>query len=86
MFGFLRRRRRSKILAEPFPDEWRIRLELDVALWGAVPEEQRARLEDDLRLFFAERYWEPCGGIELDDGMCAVVAAQACRGAVQQQL
>ncbi len=78
MFGFLRKRKRAKILAEPFPDELRIRLELDVALWGAVPTEQRARLEDDLRLFIAERYWEPCGGIALDEGMCAVIAAQAC--------
>jgi Mlc titration factor MtfA (ptsG expression regulator) len=78
MLGFLRRRRRAKVLAEPFPDEWRIRLELDVALWRAVPDEGRQRLEDDLRLFIAERYWEPCGGIALDEEMCAVIAAQAC--------
>jgi Mlc titration factor MtfA (ptsG expression regulator) len=75
---FLRRRRRAKILAEPFPDDWRVRLELDVALWRAVPEELRPRLEQDLRLFAAERDWEPCGGIDLDDEMRAVIAAQAC--------
>jgi len=78
MLRFLRRRRRAKVLSAPFPERWRIRLELDVALWGAVPAEARARLENDLRLFVAERYWEPCGGISLDDEMCAVVAAQAC--------
>lgn len=78
MFGFLRRRRRARLLAAPFPEEWRLRLELDVALWRAVPAEARARLEDDLRLFMAERSWEPCGGIRLDDEMRAVIAAQAC--------
>ena len=77
-FGFLRRRRRARILAAPFPDDWRLRLELDVALWGAVPAELRPRLEDDVRLFMAERDWEPCGGIRLDDEMRAVIAAQAC--------
>lgn len=78
MLGFLRRRRRARLLAAPFPDEWRLRLELDVALWGAVPDELKPRLEDDLRLFMAERYWEPCGGIVLDDPMRAMIAAQAC--------
>jgi Mlc titration factor MtfA (ptsG expression regulator) len=76
--SFFRRRRRARILGTPFPDEWRIRLDLDVALWGAVPAVIRPRLADDLRLFIAERDWEPCGGISLDDPMRAVIAAQAC--------
>ncbi len=78
MLGLLRRRRRARVLSRPFPQEWRIRLELDVALWHAVPVELRARLEDDLRVFMAERSWEPCGGLVLDDEMRAVIAAQAC--------
>ncbi len=78
MLGFLKRRRRARLLAEPFPDQWRLRLELDVALWAAVPAETKPRLMDDLRLFVAERSWEPCGGITLDETMCAVIAAQAC--------
>ena len=78
MLGFLRRRRRAKVLAAPFPDQWRVRLELDVALWGAVPSALKPRLMDDTRLFMAERDWEPCGGVRLDDAMRAVIAAQAC--------
>jgi len=78
MFGWWRKRRRAKILASPFPDEWRVRLELDVALWRAVPASSKPRLMDDLRLFMAERDWEPCGGVKLDDAMRAVIAAQAC--------
>ncbi len=76
--GFLRRRRRARLLTRPFPREWRIRLELDVALWRAIPDRLRPRLEDDLRILMAERSWEPCGGLVLDDEMRAVIAAQAC--------
>ena len=78
MFGWWRNRRRAKILAAPFPDEWRVRLDLDVALWRAVPAAAKPRLMDDLRLFMAERDWEPCGGVSLDDAKRAVIAAQAC--------
>lgn len=78
MLRWWRKRRRGRILAEPFPEEWRRRVERDVALWHALPEDLKPRLEDDLRLFIAERYWEPCGGIELTPPMCAVIAAQAC--------
>jgi Mlc titration factor MtfA (ptsG expression regulator) len=78
MFGWWRRRRRARVLAEPFPGEWRARLELEVALWRAVPEELKPRLEDDLRVFIAGRSWEPCGGLQLTPPMQAVIAAQAC--------
>jgi Mlc titration factor MtfA (ptsG expression regulator) len=78
MLRWWRNRKRARILAEPFPDEWLRAIERDVALWRAVPEESRPRLLDDARLFIAERYWEPCGGIELTPSMCAVIAVQAC--------
>jgi Mlc titration factor MtfA (ptsG expression regulator) len=78
LFGFLRARRRRRLLAEPFPEAWRGRLDRDCALWRAVPAAHRRRLEDDLRLFMSERTWEPCGGLLLDDTMRAVIAAQAC--------
>lgn len=78
MLRWWRNRRRARILAEPFPEEWLRLIEREVALWHAVPEGQRLRLLNDVRLFVAERYWEPCGGLELTPPMCAVIAAQAC--------
>jgi Mlc titration factor MtfA (ptsG expression regulator) len=78
MFGWLKERRRRKILAEPFPQEWEILLARDVALWRTVPQALRERLRDDLRLFLAERSWEPCGGLALSEAMKALIAAQAC--------
>jgi Mlc titration factor MtfA (ptsG expression regulator) len=78
MLRWWRKRRRARILAEPFPDEWLRLIEREVALWHAVPEAERPRLMDDVRLFIAERSWEPCGGIDLTPPMCAVIASQAC--------
>ena len=78
MLRWLRKRRRARLLAEPFPEEWRRYIELNMALWRAVPESAKPRLMDDLRVFMAERYWEPCGGVELSAPMRALIAAQAC--------
>lgn len=78
MFGWWRKRRRQRLLAEPFPEEWRREIEAEVSLWRAVPAESRGKLEDDLRCFVAERTWEPCGGLELTESMRSVIAAQAC--------
>lgn len=78
MLGLWRRWRRARLLGEPFPADWLLRIELDVALWRVVPEASRPRLLDDVRVFVAERSWEPCGGLRLEPPMCAVIAAQAC--------
>ena len=78
MLRWFRKRRRERILAGPFPEDWLRSIERDVTLWHAVPEAAKQRLKGDLRIFVAERYWEPCGGLELNAPMCAVIAAQAC--------
>jgi len=78
MLRWLRRRKRERILAEPFPEEWLVLLERSVSLWRFVPEASRPRLMDDLRIFLAERHWEACGGIELTEPMAALISAQAC--------
>lgn len=78
MFGWWVQRRRRRLLAEPFPEEWRQAIEREVSLWHAVPAPARGKLEDDLRCFVAERSWEPCGGLELTAPMRAIIAAQAC--------
>lgn len=78
MFGWLKRRRRARLLSEPFPEEWQDSLERDVALWRVVPDALRPKLEDDMRIFLAERQWEACGGLVLTEAMGATIAAQAC--------
>jgi MtfA peptidase len=78
MWTWLKRRRRARILSEPLPPSWREALDRGVALWRLFTDAERARLEDDLRVFLAERSWEPCGGLDLTEEMKAVIGAQAC--------
>jgi Mlc titration factor MtfA (ptsG expression regulator) len=78
MFGWLKRRRRERILTEPFPGAWRGALDRDVALWRTLSEDERTRIEADVRIFVAERTWEPCGGMDLTPERKAIIAMLAC--------
>lgn len=78
MWSFLRRRRRERILSRPFPEEHRRELLRRCALLRALPAPLLRRLEDDLRVFDAERSWEPCGGLRLREEMRVLVSAEAC--------
>lgn len=78
LFGWLRNRRRKKILAGPFPEEWLAYLERNVAHYPLLSDGEQVQLRDDLRLFIAEKNWEGCGGLTLTDEIKVTVAAQAC--------
>jgi hypothetical protein len=72
-----RRRRRRKLLETPFPEAWLGHLERNVHAYRRLPEADRARLRDGLRIFIAETSWEGCGGLEVTDEMKVTIAAQA---------
>jgi Mlc titration factor MtfA (ptsG expression regulator) len=76
IFGWLRRRRRAKLLAEPFPGEWLPMLEA-LPFYAALDADERARLHPILRVIVAEKNWEGCGGLDLTDEIRVVIAAQA---------
>src|SRR5215831_808516 len=74
----LQRRRRRKLLAEPFPSKWLEYLQKNVAHYRFLSEAEQARLRDDLRIFIAEKSWEGCGGLRMTDEIKVTIAAQAC--------
>jgi Mlc titration factor MtfA (ptsG expression regulator) len=78
VFSWLKRRRREKALAEPFPAEWLRFLHENVALYDYLTEAEQAMLRDELRVFIAEKRWEGCGGLQITDEMKVTIAAQAC--------
>jgi Mlc titration factor MtfA (ptsG expression regulator) len=78
LFAWLKRRRREKLLAEPFPGGWLDHLERNVAHYRLLTEAERAKLRDDLRIVVAEKDWEGCGGQEITDEVKITVAGQAC--------
>lgn len=72
------RRRRLRLLEAPFPPAWATLLDRmpGVVRLGAG---ERARLRDIVRVLVAEKRFEGCGGLVLDDAMRVTIAAQAAR-------
>jgi hypothetical protein len=77
-FAWFRRRRRNKLLAEPFPPEWTDHLATHVPHFRSLDNAERARLEDDVRIFIAERHWEGCCSLVLNAEIQVAIAGQAC--------
>jgi Mlc titration factor MtfA (ptsG expression regulator) len=78
VFRWLRDRRRTRILAEPFPAGWDAILDRNVAIAARLTPTDRARLRELLQVFIAEKHWEGCGGLELTEEIQVTIAAQAC--------
>ena len=75
--GWLKNRRRRKILAEPLPTAWRGYLETNVRHYGRLSEEQQTKLCDLVKVFVAETNWEGCGGLEMTDEVRVTIAGMA---------
>jgi Mlc titration factor MtfA (ptsG expression regulator) len=77
LFSWLKRRRRAKLLATPFPDEWLGYLERNVPLYARLNEHEQAVLRDELRILVAEKTWVGCGGMQITDEVKVTIAAHA---------
>ena len=78
MLGWLRERRRKRLLAEPIPSHWDAMLDDNVALARRLDPATRRRLLERVAIFISEKSWEGCGGLELTEEMQVTIAAQAC--------
>jgi Mlc titration factor MtfA (ptsG expression regulator) len=78
MFRWLTERRRARLLEQPFPADWEAILERNVGAYELLDARERKRLRDLVQVFIAEKNWEGCGGLELDDEMRVTIAGTAC--------
>ena len=78
MFGFLKGRRRKKLKGSQFPADWLEILERNVALYRRLPEADRRELLGHVQVFLAEKQFEGCGGLAINDEVRVTIAAQAC--------
>ncbi|MBA3501891.1 MAG: zinc-dependent peptidase, partial [Deltaproteobacteria bacterium] len=78
MFGWLKERRRKRIVAEPFPREWDAIIDAYVPLAWRLQSAERQRLRELVQIFIAEKTWEGCSGLDLTEEMQVIVAANAC--------
>jgi Mlc titration factor MtfA (ptsG expression regulator) len=65
-------------LEQPFPDEWKQWLDTSVRHVALLTPDERARIEDDLRIFAHRKFWEGAGGLEITDRIQVIISAQAC--------
>jgi Mlc titration factor MtfA (ptsG expression regulator) len=77
LFTWLKCRRRARIVAAAFPDDWLAYLHKNVGLYALLTLPERKKLHDDLRILIAETTFEGCGGLGITDEIKVTIAAQA---------
>jgi Mlc titration factor MtfA (ptsG expression regulator) len=78
MFLWLKKRRRRKLLAKPFPQAWEDVLRRNVPVFECLSREQQQKLRGCIRVFVAEKHWTGCGGLKMSDEIKVTVAGWAC--------
>ncbi|MFH1278239.1 MAG: M90 family metallopeptidase [Candidatus Eisenbacteria bacterium] len=78
MIGWLKKRRREKVKARPFPPGWARILERNVPYVRCLTEENREELHGLIQVFLEEKNFEGAGGLEMTDEIRVTIAAQAC--------
>jgi hypothetical protein len=74
----LRRSRRTRLLAEPFPQRHVEILERNVPLYRRMPPALQRQLEGRINVFLNEKAFVGCGGLEITDEVQVTIAAHAC--------
>jgi Mlc titration factor MtfA (ptsG expression regulator) len=75
LFG---KHRRRKLSAQPWPEAWRSSALRRAPLYGLLPDAERGQLESLVQIFLAEKSFEGCGGLQIDDEIRVAIATSAC--------
>jgi MtfA peptidase len=78
VFDLLKGHRRRKLRARPFPPAWRRIVDRNVPQFRNLVPDEQLQLLGHVQVFLAEKRFEGCGGLELNDEICVTIAAQAC--------
>ena len=79
IFSLLKERRRRRLRARPFPEEWLKLIQRHVAFFLRLSASDRAELLGHIQVFLTEKRFEGCGGFAITDEVRVTIAAQACR-------
>lgn len=77
MFSFLRSRT-TRIRERPFPAAWLEVLERNVPLYRRLSGADQEELRGHVQVFLAEKSFEGCNGLEMNDEIRLTIAGQAC--------
>jgi Mlc titration factor MtfA (ptsG expression regulator) len=77
MFGFLKNRRRKKLLAAPLPHDWRQSIDQNVAVYELLSPAEQERLVRAVKIIVAERRFVGSGGMPITEEVKLTIASQA---------
>jgi Mlc titration factor MtfA (ptsG expression regulator) len=78
IFESIKERRRRRLRAQPFPQEWLATIKRHVLFFRRLSPNDQAELLGHIQVFLAEKRFEGCGGLELTDEIRLSIATQAC--------
>ena len=70
--------RRKSIRYQEFPKQWESLLLTHWPLYTRLPDLLKQSLNEKIRLFMAEKTFEPCNGFPISESHKVLIAAQAC--------
>ncbi|HTL16183.1 MAG TPA: M90 family metallopeptidase [Patescibacteria group bacterium] len=73
-----KRQQRAKLKAAPFPAKWSRSLESNFPIYARLSDQDRGELQGHIQVFLAEKRFEGCAGLDLNEEMKICIAAQAC--------
>jgi Mlc titration factor MtfA (ptsG expression regulator) len=77
MFSFLKRRRRERLRALPFPAEFEAIVLANVPVYRRLPPDLRAQLHGHIQVLLAEKHFEGCNGLQMTDEVRVTIAGEA---------
>src|SRR6266536_5931974 len=78
IFEFLKQWRRSRLRARPFPNEWLKLIQRHVVFFPKLSAVDQAELLGHIQVFLADKRFEGCAGLEINDEIRVTIGAQAC--------
>ncbi len=79
VFAWLRRNKRRRIVAKPFPEDWDDILAINASFMESLGDRQQARIRQSIQILVAEKNWEGCSGLSVTDEHRVTIAAQIAR-------
>ncbi len=78
IFSVLKERRRRRLRNRTFPKEWLKLIQRHVVFFPKLRGMDRIELLSHVQVFLAEKRFEGCGGLAINDEIRVTIAAQAC--------
>lgn len=77
MFRWWREHKRKRVLDQPFPRQWQEILHENVWQYRHLALPARDKLHATIKIMAAEKHWEGCRGLDVDDEMRVTIAGHA---------